>query len=49
MKLTDLKQALKDLSLEYSKIKDLPQEERKDIGLEINRKKLTMLAENQAQ
>ena len=39
MKLTDLKQALKDLSLEYSKIKDLPIKERKAFGQEINRRK----------
>ena len=45
MKLTDLKQALKDLGLEYSKIKDLPAEERKAFGQEINRRKNEILAQ----
>ena len=49
MKLTDLKQALKDLSLEYGKIKDLPKEERKAFGQEINRKKLAIMAEIEAE
>lgn len=49
MKLTDLKQALKDLGLEYSKIKDLPAEERKAFGQEINRRKNEILAQIQAE
>lgn len=44
MKLTNLKQALKDLNLEYGKIKDLPKEQRKAFGQEINRKKTEILA-----
>lgn len=44
MKLTNLKQALKDLNLEYGKIKDLPKEQRKAFGQEINRKKAEILA-----
>lgn len=49
MKLTDLKQALKDLSLEYSKIKTLPQAERKAFGQAINRKKTELLAKIKAE
>ena len=49
MKLTDLKQALKDLSLEYSKIKTLPQAERKAFGQSINRKKTELLAKIKAE
>lgn len=49
MKLTDLKQALKDLSLEYSKIKTLPQTERKAFGQAINRKKTELLAKIKAE
>jgi len=49
MKLTDLKQALKDLSLEYSKIKTLPQAERKSFGQAINRKKTELLAKIKAE
>ena len=49
MKLTDLKQALKDLGLEYSKIKDLPAEERKAFGQEINRRKNEILTQIQAE
>ena len=49
MKLTDLKQALKDLSLEYGKIKTLPQAERKAFGQAINRKKTELLAKIKAE
>jgi len=49
MKLTDLKQALKDLSLEYSKIKTLPQAERKAFGQAINCKKTELLAKIKAE
>lgn len=39
MELEKLKQALKDLNLEYAKIKELPKEERKAFGQKINQKK----------
>ena len=45
MTIEELKAELKNVNAEYSKIKDLPKEERKDFGLKVNARKNEILAE----
>ena len=44
-KIAELKTALKALNQEYSKMKDLPAEERGDFGRKLNEKKQKIMAE----
>ena len=45
MTIEELKAELKNVNAEYSKIKDLPKEERKEFGLKVNARKNEILAE----